>query len=131
MPRVMILAGKSTLWWGVSEVLQKAEQCDLVCWETELDQALQRIRELRPDVVLVDKGSATASDIPLIMGILGEGLGTRVFALSLEDSSLSIYREERLTVEEGEDLIRAIEKDPTASRISVSPASCLRPRQRG
>ena len=115
MKRVMILSRQSAFWWGVQRLLRDGGGCDLVGWETEVDQALERIRELRPDVVLVDKGDARADNASPIMRILGEGLGMCVIALGLEENTLSLYREERRTVDDVEDLIRAIEQDPAIS----------------
>ena len=115
MKRVMILSRQSAFWWGVQWLLRDGGGCDVVGWETEIAKGLERIREMRPDVVLVDKGSARADDACPVMRILGEGLGMRVIALSVEDSILSVYREERHAVGGVEDLIRAIEQAPAAS----------------
>lgn len=111
MKRVMILSKQSTFWWGVHKLLQDGGSCDVVGWETELDQALVRIHELQPDVVLVDKiADATSGNSP-ILRILGEELGMSVIALSVEENTLSLFREERRMVDDVEDLFCAIGED--------------------
>ena len=116
----MILSKQTVFWWGVQKLLQERARCDLVAWETEPDQALHRIRELRPDVVLVAKDDADTNDLSPITRILSEGLKTCVIALSLEENTLSLYHEERHRVDEVEDLIRAIDQAPTMNSCEAT-----------
>lgn len=109
MVRIMVLAGKSALWWGVRKVLQEGGHCDLVAWETDIDQALERIHELRPDVILVDKDDEQGNTAATPLRILGEGAGMHVIALGLKDNILCLYSGQCRTIDDAEDLIRAIE----------------------
>ena len=114
MKRVMILSRQSAFWWGVCKLLGDGGTCDLVGWETEPEQAIRRVRDLQPDVVLVDRCSSITADTFPIVPILGVRPGTRVIALGVEDNILSLYREDRHTVADVEDLIRVIEQDVAA-----------------
>ena len=110
MRRILILSNQSLFWCGVQKLLSPEAGCVLVGWERDLDQALERIRELRPDAVLLDKGDVSANGASPVMRILEQGLETRVIALSLMDSSISVYRQERHQVDNVNDLVHIIEQ---------------------
>jgi len=115
MKRIMIFAKRSAFWCGLQRLLEVGECCDLVAWETEVEPALERIRELRPDAVLVDGDRGRANEASPIMRILSEGLGTRVIGLSLDDNTLALYREHRRIARNVDDLIQAIDQDTSAA----------------
>jgi DNA-binding NarL/FixJ family response regulator len=115
MKRVMILSRQTVFWWGIKSLLQKKARCDIVAWETELDQALEQIHKLRPDVVLVEREDVHADNLGLIHRILNVRPKISVISLSLEENGFSLYRKERYVVDDVEDLIHAIEQAPAAS----------------
>ena len=85
--------------------------------ETDIDRAVECIKELRPDVVIVDSADPKADIMTSVMCILRERLDTKVIGINLEDNTICIYREERREVMAVEDLIEAIEQsDPCSDR---------------
>jgi chemotaxis response regulator CheB len=82
---------------------------DIAGRETNVDQALERIKELQPDVVILDSADPACDPMPAVMRILRDGLGTKVIGLNLQDNTLCIYRGEQRVVKEVKDLVEAIE----------------------
>jgi AmiR/NasT family two-component response regulator len=78
----------------------------------DVEKGLERISELRPDVVIVDSGDRMRDPTSTVMRILRERLGTRVIGLNLQDNIVSIYRGEQRIVRGVEDLLEAIEAEP-------------------
>ncbi len=104
MKRVLILSSHPLFGRGVESLLRKETRLDIVGWEADIDKAVERIRELQPDVVILDSGDPT----PEVLRILREGVGTKVIGLNLQDSTMCIYRGEQRVVKRIEDLVEAI-----------------------
>jgi len=85
---------------------------EIVGRETDIDKAIERIRELRPDVVIVDSGDPAGDPTIAVMRILREGVGAKVIGLNLQDNTICIYRGEQRVVKEVKDLVEAIEPSP-------------------
>jgi len=104
MKRVLILSSHPLFGRGVESLLCRETGLEIVGWETEVDKAVEHIRELQPDVVIIDSGDLA----PEVLGILREGVGTKVIGLNLQDSTMCIYRGEQRVVKRIEDLVEAI-----------------------
>ena len=105
MKRVFILSSHPLFSQGVESLLRQEPGVDIVGRETDVDKAIERIKELQPDVVILDNGDPT----PEVMCILREGVGTKVIGLNLQDNTICIYRGEQRVVKEVEDLVEAID----------------------
>ena len=112
MRRVFILSNHPLFGQGVESLLRREARLEIVGQETDLDQAVERIKEIRPDVVILDCAEPACDPTPAVMRILREGLGTKVIGLNLQDNTLYIYRGEQRLVKEVKDLIEAIEPLP-------------------
>ena len=104
MKRVLIVSSHPLFGRGVESLLRQETRLDIVGWEADIDKAVERIRELQPDVVILDSGDPT----PEVLRILREGLGTKVIGLNLQDSTMCVYRGEQRVVKRIEDLVEAI-----------------------
>jgi chemotaxis response regulator CheB len=114
MKRIFMLSSHSLFSQGIEIVLSQKCDVEIVGHEADVDIAIARIRELRPDVVIVDNGLAASTDGTLVMRILQEQTGAKIVGLSLHDNSFSIYRGEQRELGRIEDLTRAIENDDMA-----------------
>ena len=112
MKRVFILSSHPLFSQGVESLLRQEPGVDIVGRETDVDKAIERIKELQPDVVILDSGDPT----PELMCILREGVGTKVIGLNLQDNTIGIYRGEQRVVKSIEDLIEAIELSPLSPK---------------
>jgi DNA-binding NarL/FixJ family response regulator len=110
MQRVLVISSQPLFGQGLESLLCQEKALEVVGRETDVDQAIERIKELRPDVVIVDNCHPTCAPTPTIIRILGKGLRVKIIGLNLENSTLCIYHGEQRVVQEVEDLLRAIEQ---------------------
>ena len=109
MKRVFILSSHPLFSQGVENLLRRESGLEIVGRETDVDKAVERIKELQPDVVILDCAEPRCDPTLAVMRILREGLETKVIGLNLQDNTMYIYRGEQRVVQEVKDLIEAIE----------------------
>jgi DNA-binding NarL/FixJ family response regulator len=110
MKRIFMLSSHPLFSQGVESLLRRQTGLEIVGREADADKALERIKELRPDVVVLD--SADLRDpMPVVMRILREGVGAKVISLNLKDNTMHVYRGEQRVVKQVEDLVKVIKAD--------------------
>ena len=114
MKSIFVLSSHPLFGQGVEILLRQEAGLDIVGRETDVDRAMERIKELQPDVVIVDSGYPACDPTPAVTRILREGLGIKVIGLNLQNNTLCIYRGEQRVVKEVGDLVAAIEQPPAA-----------------
>ena len=119
MKRIFMLSSHPLFSQGVESLLRQETGLEIVGRETDMDKAIERIKELQPDVVILDSGDPACDLTPAVMRILREGVGAKVIGLNLQDNTMCIYRGEQRVVEEVKDLVEAIERSP----LSPEPVS--------
>ena len=108
--RVFILYSHGLFARGVQSLLSKVGQVEIVGMEKDDHRALDRIRVLNPDVILVDSGAAR-EDTCLTISEIFQGIpGARVISLSLQESGIDIYDKQRIVACGPDDLVRAIRR---------------------
>ncbi|CAG0945650.1 hypothetical protein ANRL1_02483 [Anaerolineae bacterium] len=105
MKRVFLLAGNPLFHRGIQTLLARRCDVELVGAETDVERAIARIRELEPDVVILEDGSHEGHSI--ITRILATG--AKIVSLNFRENSISIYHGEQRTVHAVDDLFDAIE----------------------
>jgi chemotaxis response regulator CheB len=93
----------------VEGLLGEHSDLEIVGRESDCEKAIERIRELRPDVVILDNDDPDSELSPLVAHILGERLATRVIGLNPQNNTICIYRGEQRRAQGVEDLVEAIE----------------------
>jgi len=107
MKRIFMLSSHPLFSQGVESLLRQETGLEIVGREADADKALERIKELRPDVVVLD--SADLCDpMPVVMRIFREGVGAKIIGLNIQDDTICIYRGEQRVVKGVEDLVEAI-----------------------
>jgi DNA-binding NarL/FixJ family response regulator len=114
MKRVIILFSHPLFGQGVESLLRRETGLEIVGRETDANKVIERIKELRPDVVIVDSADPACDPMPVVMRILREGVGTKVIGLNLQDNTMCVYRGEQRVVKEVKDLVEAIERPALA-----------------
>jgi DNA-binding NarL/FixJ family response regulator len=109
MKRVLMLSSHPLFGQGVESLLRREAGLEVVGLETDVDRAVERIKELRPHVVIVDSNDPEIDLMPGVMRILREGLGTKVIGLNLQDNTICTYRGEQRIAQGVKDLVEAIE----------------------
>lgn len=82
---------------------------EFVGQESDAERAIEQIRTLRPDVVIVDTSNVVCDASAVVMRILQERIGDKVVRLNLHDNKICIFHEEQRSIRGVEDLLSAIE----------------------
>ena len=90
---------------GLESLLRKESHFDIVGREKDMGQALEQIKALQPDVVIVD----TDNSHPGVTPILRANPGVKVISLSLQNNDLYIYGAKQWVARGTKDLVEAIE----------------------
>lgn len=114
MKRIFMLSNHPLFSEGVATLLRSEGGLDLLGRESDTEKAVEQIRLLHPDVIIVDAGEMQYAMNPLIMRILQENFAAKVIGLNLKDNTLCVYRGEQRPVHEVADLMHAIESDDDA-----------------
>lgn len=117
MKRVFIFSSHPLFGRCIETLLRKQGGLEIVGHEKELSRAIEQIRALQPDVVIVDSDEPEASRGTIMMRVMKEGLRTRVVALGLADNKILICHGEQRTVEEIDDFVSSI----TSNHILAKP----------
>ena len=80
---------------GVESLLRQEPGVDIVGRETDVDKAIERIEELQPDVVIVDRADPAGGSMLVALRILREGVRSKVIGLNLQDKTIGIHRGEQ------------------------------------
>lgn len=110
--RIFMLSSQSLFSQGVEILLRQDEGMELVGEETDVDRAIERIKELCPEVVLLEQDSPEYDPGPVVMRILKETPGTKIVGLNLADNTIRVYRGEQRIPREIGDLLQVIKNDP-------------------
>jgi hypothetical protein len=108
MKRIFMISSHPLFGEGVEALLRQLGGIEVVGREADIDSAIAHIKELRPEVVIVDDGCPACDARIIVMRVLREQPGTKVVGLNLKDNTLCIYREEQRIAHGVEDLKSAI-----------------------
>jgi DNA-binding NarL/FixJ family response regulator len=109
--RIFVLSSRSLFSQGLEILLRQDKGVELVGEETDVDRAIEGIRELSPDVVLLEQDS-DGDPGPVVMRVLRETPSTKVVGLNLADNTIRVYRGEQRIPREIGDLLQVIKNDP-------------------
>ena len=115
MKRIFMVSRYALFGDAVEGLLGEHSDLKVVGRESDVDRAIQSIRELRPDIVILDNDDPNGELSPVVARILGERLATWVIGLNLQDNTICTYRGEQKRVKGVEDLVQAIESQDDAS----------------
>ena len=107
--RVYILVSHPLLARGIESLLRQEATLEIVGQTTDPEEAVEQIKALQPDVLVVDReGCDTACTLKMLR-LLNEDISPCVIGLELNKNGLWIYREEQRTVSQVRDLLEAIQ----------------------
>lgn len=112
MVRIYVLTSQSLFGRGVEILLRQDESMELVGEESDVDRAIGRIKELRPDVVLLELDSPECDLSPVVIRILNELPSVKIVGVRLADNTIRVYRGEQRIAREIGDLLQVIRNDP-------------------
>ena len=112
MTQIFIISNHPMFGRGLESLLRQDNRLDVMGQEADLERAVERIKNLRPDVVIVDNSGPKQQAIPAaVLQILDENSGTKVVGMSLQGNHLSIYQATQRIISSVEDLINIIDND--------------------
>lgn len=114
MKRVVMLLSHPLFGQGVESLLRRETGLEIVGRETDANKVMERIKDLHPDVVILDGADPPCERVPLMMRILTEVVGTKVVTLNLKNNTMCVYRGEQRVVKQVQDLVEAIEQPVAA-----------------
>jgi hypothetical protein len=104
--RVFIVASHPLFAQGVESLLDGQSGLAVVGMGTAGLEVIEKIRELRPDVVILDADSESqATLLPLL---LRENLGVKLVGLTLEDNRIDVYYQQQIIGTDVGDLVEAV-----------------------
>ena len=127
MKRVLILSCHPLFSKGVETLLRQQQGVDIVGRESDLETAIIRLKELRPDVVILDMGVPGGDYGPIRSRILDTSQGVKIVGLNLENNTFSIYHEEQRILHQVQDLMQAIENGQENLEPAAHVKSALSP----
>lgn len=120
MTRIFVLSGQSLFSRGVEILLRQDQGMELVGEETDVERAIERIKALCPDVVLLEQELPAGDTAPVVMRILNEMPNAKIVGVQLADNMIRVYHGEQRVAREIGDLWEVIKNDPRRDE-STSP----------
>ncbi len=111
MARVLLVSGQSLFSSALQSLLSHRAEIEIVGQEAEPTRLLERVKELQPDVVIVDRNSPAGDPADLALALFRAGVKVRVIGLGLEDNAICVYRKEKRIVRGADDLMKSIKSN--------------------
>jgi len=122
MKQIYIVSNHAMFGRGLESLLREEENVNIVGQETNIKRAIERIKTIRPDVVILDTDSPASE----VMPILREIPGVKVVGLSLQNNQLHVYQAQQRVATGVQDLLDAVKgdtSDPTTIVYKNPPQS--------
>jgi len=125
--RVFIVAEPSLFEEGIEELLRQEEGLEIVGREEDPQEAVKRIKETHPDVVIFTDGEGATELEAELLRLVREGFHMRIVEVHLETNTLYIYCGEQHPILEVGDLVDAVQHicDSLSREAGVPPASAM------
>ena len=108
--RVLLVSEPSLFEEGIEELLRQEPGLEIVGRETDPRQAVGRIRESHPDVIVVADGEGETGLEAELLRLVREGFRIGMVEVHLETNTLCLYWGERRPIREVGDLTDTIQR---------------------
>ncbi|HUW11935.1 MAG TPA: hypothetical protein VM537_19570 [Anaerolineae bacterium] len=124
------MSGPSLFGEGVEELLRHEPELEIVGWETDPPQAVRRIKETHPDVIVLTDGEAATGLDAELLGLVREGFHIRIVEVHLAANTLCLYCGEQQPIREVRDLVDTVRHVCDGltgeAEVPLSPAEAVR-----
>lgn len=100
---------------GLESLLARDVELKVIGQETDVEQALNQIKQLQPDVVIIYEDTQRGIPASVIFEIFKVNPGGKVISLNLQNNIFYVYQASQQVAHEPDDLIKAI-------KVTSSPA---------
>ena len=127
--RAFILSGPSLFENDIEALLGEEPGLELVGGETDLGQAVERIRDCHPDVVVLTDGEGGRGLDGELLRLVRECLPIRMVEVHLGTNTVCIYCGEQQSIREVGDLVRTVQNicDGLSREVEVPLAQTMGP----
>jgi DNA-binding NarL/FixJ family response regulator len=108
MIRILLVSRNSLFSSGITSLLTHQASVEIVGQAADSGQAIDCIKELQPDVVIVDGDSPTDDTAEIACAVFGAKRQVKVIGLDPKDNVIYIYRKEKRVIRVVEDLMEVI-----------------------
>lgn len=119
MISVYIISSYLLFGYGLESLLHQEEDLKILGHETNVERAIEQIKELHPEVVILYREDTLHSSRTIIIEILKANPDTRVIVLSLQNNTFFVYQAIQWVTTNPEDLFKAIKDKPLFGNASV------------
>ena len=106
--RVLVVSQPSLFEDGIEELLRQELGLEIVGRETDPAQAVERIKETHPDVVILTDGEAATGLDAELLRLVREGFRMRIVEVHLATNTLCLYCGEQQPIREVRDLVDTV-----------------------
>jgi DNA-binding NarL/FixJ family response regulator len=111
MTSVFIISNHAIFGQGLENLLRRETGVDITGQATEVNQGIEQIKILQPDVVIIDTNGPPETSAATVMRILVEFPNIKVISLSLHHNDFYVFRALLGVATSPRDLARAVEQD--------------------
>lgn len=110
MLRIFIVSSYLMFSLGLENLLRQDKEIKILGQETDREKAIQKIEDLKPDVVIVYTDDSQIGSRSFIIEILKTNPTTKVIGLSLQNNTFSVYQVKQGETGSVDDLFRTLKE---------------------
>lgn len=108
--RICIVYGDSLLAEGIVSMLRNAAGLEVMCMRVSEEDPLARLREMRPDITLVDQGDPLAASLLQSHHIYDQEPEAKLIIVDLNSNKISVHHKEETVVTGKDELVNALRR---------------------
>ena len=108
--RVFIISDHLMFGYGLECLLLKEKEVEVVGREVSLNSAIDAIKSLQPDVIIVDNDDISLEAIAELLRLVHTNPEVKIIHVSLQSNNVYVYQAGHTQVQSVEDLIEAIKE---------------------
>ncbi|MCI0526215.1 MAG: hypothetical protein L0Y56_01995 [Nitrospira sp.] len=99
--------------YGLESLLSQQADLKIIGQETDPVQAIKRIEQTQPDVVIIYADASPPGSTPIVIDILKVNSKAKVIGLNVQNNIFYVYQATQWVVTRWEDLLKAIQDQDT------------------
>jgi chemotaxis response regulator CheB len=121
MTNVFIISKNLMFGDGLRSLLSQAARVKIVGQETNIDRAIEQVKKIQPDVIILDSDDAVHVITLMLRRVLRPQSSIKVIGLNLNSNDLFTYQTTYRVARRAEDLVELIQNEVINSNNGVKP----------